>query len=112
MASTLRATTLHSSVAEILRERIASGHYPVGNKLPSIAVLQDEFSIKGLNTIRQAQQTLVDEGLLRTEQGVGAWVIAKTSARLERRRVLGALRDAQVAITDAIAYLDADPERP
>ena len=29
----------------------------------------------GLNTIRQAQQLLVDDGLVETRQGVGAFVL-------------------------------------
>lgn len=37
---------------------------------------QDHYDVPSLNTIRQAQQILVAEGLLRTEQGRGVFVVA------------------------------------
>ena len=72
-------TVRYRAIAEELRERIDKGVYPVGSKLPSIAALMQEFDVKGLNTVRDAQQMLVNEGLLRPEQGVGVWVMAKTA---------------------------------
>ncbi len=72
-------TSRYQAIADTLRERIAAGTYPVGGRLPSIVELQREFDVPGLNTIRDAQQVLVREQLLRTEQGVGAFVIAQSS---------------------------------
>ncbi len=43
--------------------RILTGEWPVG-QLPSIAELQKHYEAKSLNTIRGAQQKLVEEGLL------------------------------------------------
>lgn len=103
------ATTRYGEIADALRARIADGRYPVGTKLPGITQLMTEFHVKGLNTVRQAQQLLVGEGLLRTEQGVGAWVIARHSDTLAARQILEDLRDAQAAIGRAITHLQRQP---
>jgi len=105
------ATTRYGEIADALRDRIAQGRYPVGTKLPGITALMTEFHVKGLNTVRQAQQRLVDEGLLRTEQGVGAWVIARHSNTHSARQILEDLRDAQSAITRAITHLEGRESR-
>ena len=98
----------YRAIAEELRERIDRGVYPVGSKLPSIAALMKEFDVKGLNTVRDAQQMLVNEGLLRSEQGVGVWVIAKTAEPKTTLQILDDLRRAQSALGRAIAHLEAN----
>lgn len=67
-------------IADALRARIRSGEYPVGSRLPSIASLESEFDVS-LQTVRSAQKVLVEDGLIRLEQGVGAWVIATSTSR-------------------------------
>ena len=67
----------YHEIAEDLRARIKAGEWRIGDKLPGIAALQDYYQVeKSLGTIRSAQQLLVAEGMLRTEQGVGAFVTA------------------------------------
>lgn len=99
-------TTRYRAIADTLRTRIEAGSYPVGTKLPAIAELMREFEVPGLNTIRDAQQILVREGLIRTEQGVGAWVIAATSPTASHAQALQALRAARTQLDQAIAYLE------
>ena len=101
-------TVRYRAIAEELRERIDKGVYQVGSRLPSIAALMQEFEVKGLNTIRDAQQMLVNEGLLRSEQGVGVWVIAKTAEPKTTLQILDDLRRAQSALGRAIAHLEAN----
>ena len=101
-------TVRYRAIAEELRERIDRGVYQVGSKLPSIAALMKEFDVKGLNTVRDAQQMLVNEGLLRPEQGVGVWVIAKTAEPKTTLQILDDLRQAQSALGRAIAHLEAN----
>lgn len=101
-------TVRYRAIAEELRERIDRGVYPVGSKLPSIAALMKEFDVKGLNTVRDAQQVLVNEGLLRPEQGVGVWVMAKTAEPTTALQILDDLRRAQSALGRAIAHLEAN----
>lgn len=99
-------TVRYRAIAEELRSRIDRGEYPVGSKLPSIAALMKEFDVKGLNTIRDAQQMLTSAGLLRPEQGVGVWVVAKSADPPTTHQILEDLRCAQSAIARAVAYLE------
>lgn len=101
------ATTKYGAIADTLRTRIADGTYPVGSRLPSINDLMREFDVPGLNTVRGAQQVLVREGLLRTEQGVGAFVTARQSPTAGHAQLLEGLRSARAELDRAIAYLEA-----
>ena len=88
-----------------LKTRIADGEFAVGTTLPSIAALQEHYAVPGLNTIRQAEQLLVDDGLIETRQGRGAFVLrTKPSARPVD--VLTELRAARTALNRAIAALE------
>lgn len=73
------------AVYEDLRRRVASAEWAVGEQLPSIPDLQEQYNARSLNTIRSAQQELVNEGMLRTEQGVGTFVVSHTPPRPLRR---------------------------
>lgn len=64
-----------------LRARIECGEFAVGDRLPSISALQDQYDIHSLGTVRAAQQLLVEDGMIRTEQGRGAFVTSTESAR-------------------------------
>ena len=105
------ATTKYGAIADALRARIADGTYPIGTKLPSITELMREFDVPGLNTVRDAQQVLVREGLLRTEQGVGALVLAQHSPTTEMADVLERLRVARSELDRAIDYLETQVGR-
>ncbi len=65
----------YREIAQDLRARLAAGEFQPGDRLPSITLLQEHYNVPGLNTIRQAQQLLVDEGLIETRQGSGAFVL-------------------------------------
>ncbi|MGH3226319.1 MAG: GntR family transcriptional regulator [Streptosporangiaceae bacterium] len=71
----------YQEIADSLRSRIQSGEFPEGARLPGISALMKEYQVPGLNTIRAAQQLLVDEGMLETRQGVGAFVTADRPVR-------------------------------
>lgn len=103
------ASTRYGAIADVLRSRIAAGVYPVGTRLPSITELMREFDVPGLNTIRAAQQVLVREGLLSTQQGVGAWVLSEHSPAAGHGHVLESLKSARDALDMAVAYLEAHP---
>ncbi|MEM9119728.1 MAG: phosphonate metabolism transcriptional regulator PhnF [Cyanobacteria bacterium P01_F01_bin.56] len=67
------ALPLYVQIANELRNKIEQGIYQAGDKLPS----QKEFGAHfGVNrhTIRQAYDLLKDEGLLRIDRGLGAFV--------------------------------------
>lgn len=64
---------LHIQIAAIFRDRILSGLWQKGESIPPEKLLCAEFEV-ARGTIRQALQTLEDEGLLRREQGRGTFV--------------------------------------
>ncbi|NYI47952.1 DNA-binding GntR family transcriptional regulator [Nocardioides aromaticivorans] len=94
----------YREIYDDLRGRVLSGEFPVGERLPSIADLQEHYDVPGLNTIRQAQQLLVDDGLVETRQGVGAFVISDEPTGREVDLV-AELRAARAAIDRALAAL-------
>src|SRR5687767_13100859 len=95
----------YREIADDLRRRIIAGEYSPGQQLPSIAALQKHYNVPGLNTIRQAQQLLVDDGLVETRQGVGAFVL-RTDPQQRPVDVLAELRSARAALTRAIEALE------
>jgi DNA-binding GntR family transcriptional regulator len=94
----------YREIYEDLRRRVLAGEFPVGGRLPSIADLMDHYDVPGLNTIRQAQGLLVEDGLVETRQGVGAFVISHepTDRAVD---VVAELRAARAAIDRALAAL-------
>jgi len=92
-------------VAEDLRARIGAGEFSIGDQLPTIGQLQDHYAVPSLNTIRQAQRLLTDEGMLEPRRGVGVFVIA-TSTQPAPQTLLTQLKDARAALDRAIAALE------
>ncbi|HUZ23185.1 MAG TPA: GntR family transcriptional regulator [Streptosporangiaceae bacterium] len=69
-------TPRYQQIADDLRKRLAKGEFPKGSALPGISALQDEYDVRGLNTIRQAEAILQEEGLIEPAQGRGTFVVA------------------------------------
>jgi DNA-binding transcriptional MocR family regulator len=93
----------YHEIADDLRRRIQEGEWEIGAKLPGISALQDEYKVeKSLGTIRSAQQLLVADGMLRTEQGVGAFVTATEPVRVVTD-LAETLAEAGKLINDALA---------
>jgi GntR family phosphonate transport system transcriptional regulator len=61
------------SIAAALRADIAEGRYRTGHKLPTEAALAERFGVNR-HTVRHAMSRLVEEGLVRTRRGAGAFV--------------------------------------
>jgi DNA-binding transcriptional MocR family regulator len=53
----------YRDIAADLQARIVGGEFAPGDQLPPITALMEHYRVPGLNTIRQAQQLLVDDGL-------------------------------------------------
>jgi DNA-binding GntR family transcriptional regulator len=60
-------------LAAILRERIRSGEYPPGRKIPAIIELEEESGLSTM-TVRRAIAVLAGEGLVHTVPGRGTFV--------------------------------------
>ncbi|MFF4532668.1 GntR family transcriptional regulator [Streptomyces sp. NPDC001407] len=68
-----------TQIAAVIRERIASGEYPV-NHLISEMRLEQEFGVARV-TVRKVTAALREEGLIITTHGMGSFVAAKPSQK-------------------------------
>ena len=63
----------YEQLVAIIRERIGSGEYAPGSKIPTIVEFEDETGLSSM-TVRRAFRVLADEGLLRIVPGRGTFV--------------------------------------
>lgn len=73
MSPSKRRTPVWKSIADALRADLSEGRYRAGDKLPTEAELAERFGVNR-HTVRHAVKHLVDEGLVRTRRGAGAFV--------------------------------------
>ena len=67
-------------VASALRQRIREGHWTVGDKIATLQDLENEYEVARV-TVRQAIEILQDEGLVKSHQGKGTYVIKSIDGR-------------------------------
>jgi GntR family transcriptional regulator len=96
------AAPRYLQIADLMRQRIARGPWALGDRLPSLEALAEEFGVARL-TVRQAMDLLTREGLVSPQQGRGTFVIA-VPARQQWLKVQTSLDDL------ARAYRDDKPE--
>ncbi len=70
-----RRTGLIDTAVDGIRERITSGRWPVGTRIPPEPALAELLGV-GRNTVREAVQSLVHAGLLARRQGSGTYVLS------------------------------------
>lgn len=68
-----RKTPVWTAIADAVRSDIAEGRYAPGEKLPTEAALASRFGVNR-HTVRHGLSALVEEGLIRTRRGSGAFV--------------------------------------
>ncbi len=68
-----RKIPLYYQIEQLILDKIRSGEYKPGDKIPTEAELQRIFGVSRI-TVRQAISRLVNAGWLRTEQGRGTFV--------------------------------------
>lgn len=73
MRDTSGKTPIWQAIANALRADMAEGRYGAGDKLPTEAALAERFGVNR-HTVRHGIAALVDEGLVRTRRGAGAFV--------------------------------------
>jgi DNA-binding FadR family transcriptional regulator len=66
-------TRLYQGVAQAIIDRIASGQYPAGTRLPGERELAEEFDVSRV-TIREAEIALESQGYIDVKTGSGAYV--------------------------------------
>ena len=73
MDSNYQGTPRYHQIAKYLREEILKEEFLPGDKLPSEKRLCDYFKVSRI-TVRQALDSLQNEGLIFKKQGLGAFV--------------------------------------
>lgn len=86
MRNTHGKTPVWKAIADALRSDVAEGRYAPGDKLPTEAALADRFGVNR-HTVRHGISSLVEEGLVRTRRGAGAFVAATPTDYPIGRRV-------------------------
>ena len=76
MARTQKQNPLHVDISEQIHQQIIDGDYLPGDKLPSERELIEQWQVSRI-TIRRAIANLVQQGLVSTHQGKGAFVTQK-----------------------------------
>jgi GntR family transcriptional regulator len=84
---------IYRQIQDLVRFGVASGQLLPGEQLPTVRALAVELAVNP-NTVIRAYTELEREGILRTEQGTGTFVAARSHEGLdpeERRAKLEAL---------------------
>lgn len=76
MTKLIRPLKISDQILSILEERIASGEYPEGNKIPPERALAEEFGVSR-PSVRVALNVLIAKDLLEARQGDGYYVSIK-----------------------------------
>lgn len=71
---------LYYQLENVLREKIASGKFEAGERLPTESELIEQYGVSRI-TVRQALQALTDEGLIERQQGRGTFVANRKSRK-------------------------------
>ncbi|MBV2156449.1 FadR/GntR family transcriptional regulator [Kitasatospora sp. SUK 42] len=69
----LRPSPLAEQAAALIEERIRTGEWPVGGRLPGEVALAKELGV-GRSTVREALRTLAAAGMVHSRQGSGVFV--------------------------------------
>ena len=75
-----RNSTLYQSIAMSMRTEIRSGHWKVGDRIPTIAELAEEYNVS-IVTIRSAISLLQHEGVLSVKHGKGTYVASNRTLK-------------------------------
>lgn len=90
-------------IYQTLRERIGSGHYPVGSRLPTDHEIMAEFGVSR-HTARSAVEELVSRQIVRRFPGRGTFILESDPARSEWSA--RALEDLQILDPEARFVLE------
>lgn len=109
---------VYRQIVSQLRRAIAGGEVGPGDPLPTVRGLAEELGVN-FNTVANAYRTLAEEGLVETQQGRGARVIASSKPEADEaaarealnafltEMVLAGKNDAEIVemVTDALAAM-------
>lgn len=114
MAQVVR-TPLADQVASLLLDRIRSGEWELGQKLPGETTLAPQLGV-GRSTVREAIRQLAGRGVLTTRQGAGVFVTALDLREnwdlvLQRADIIAVI-EARIAIEVEAARCAAERRTP
>ena len=78
---------LYYQLENVLREKITSGGFESGDRMPTEIELIEEYGVSRI-TVRQALQALADDGLIERKQGRGTVIAARKS---RKKRLTGTI---------------------
>jgi len=111
----VRRSPLVDQAAELLRERIRSGEWALGARLPGETTLGPQLGV-GRSTVREAIRQLAGLGLVESRQGAGVFVRALDVAddwdEVLRLADIAAVIEARIAIETEAAGLAAERRSP
>lgn len=111
----VRRAPLADQAADLLLERIRSGEWPLGAKLPGETTLGPQLGV-GRSTVREAIRQLAGRGVLASRQGAGVFVTALDVAEdwdiVLRRTDIVSVIEARIAIESEAAALAAERRTP
>lgn len=111
----VKRTPLADQAAELLLDRIRSGEWPLGAKLPGETTLAPQLGV-GRSTVREAIGQLVGKSVLQTRQGAGVFVLALDASEdwdiVLRRADIASVIEARIAIESEAASLAAARRTP
>lgn len=90
-----RRTGLIDNAVDSLRQRITSGQWSVGSRIPPEPALAELLGV-GRNTVREAVQSLVHAGLLARRQGSGTYVLSTSELAVTMGRQIADARQRDV----------------
>lgn len=93
---------LYRKIVQAIMEDIATGHYPVGSRLPAERELTDRFGVSR-PTIREAMIALEMQGLVESRKGSGVYVLAGPNEQGQQELDIGAFE-----ITEARRLLEGE----
>lgn len=111
----VRRASLADQAADLLLERIRSGEWALGEKLPGETTLAPQLGV-GRSTVREAIRQLAGRGVLTSRQGAGVFVTALEVPEdwdaVLRRADIASVIEARVAIEAEAAALAAARRTP
>lgn len=83
----IRRLKVADAIAAQLSELITAGNFKPNDKLPPERVLSEQFGV-GRSSMREALRSLEADGLVRSEHGIGIFVVDPTKKRIDHSELL------------------------
>lgn len=96
----------YRALADELRADISAGRLTVGGRMPTKATLMSDHGV-ALGTIDRALSILRSEGLIKSEQGAGTWILRAPEAAPDVPAELAELRGEVTEMREHVGAVEA-----